>query len=398
MEKETLESFKPSRWLYIFLFVFYTIWILQAYGSIRYYIYFGTEDFKFNSGIELAYIILFLFSSIYAFYAVIKVLRGDKDCITAIKWALIFSLIYTLFNPVRAQIITNSTAVLIISFYLRPAFYLAFYLYLCLSKGIKERYPKSIRTFGISGWIWSTIAICYVALGVLLVYNQHETAVYCKKVDSGILSSLPKYYVCDGYIVFRSNRSWSECDKFTDSIDIDDELHLEPTLESDSRSNRIYLLSGWMINKSVRTHNYVVSRILGEMADELRETSFSDTIVNGNNVISTQFIKNDSIPTYYNVTTITEKSKIKATVLLTIEDSISDSRMLDTIIHSIRFDLKQILKSPKKISDKSYKNNIRNRVTQHYKQPCPDFTRSIFKSYTPRHICGIMLLQNQERV
>lgn len=137
-EKEKEIDFKPSNWLYIFLFIYYSIWLLQSYGAISHYITFGFDSFLAYGSVEWLCFGLFIVAGIYSFYAVIKTLRGDKDCMTSLKWSLMLVFIYTLMDSTRGQIPTYNIATWLAVFLIRPLFYLCFYLYLCFAKGFSR--------------------------------------------------------------------------------------------------------------------------------------------------------------------------------------------------------------------------------------------------------------------
>lgn len=230
MDSEETESidFKPSRWLYIFLFIYYSIWLMQSFGAISLYINYGFDDLHTFGPLEWCSGILFIIAGIFSFYGVIKTLRGDKDCITALKWSLILVLLYSLTNPIRGQIATYNILWWSIFFFSRPAFYLVFYLYLLFAKGIKRRYPKSERRFGPSGWVWSSLLTAFVGIGAYGAYLENKTSAYCKPVDTALLQLKPGE-ISDGYVVFNSVRKWTQWKNHTDTLYIE---HIDEILDT----------------------------------------------------------------------------------------------------------------------------------------------------------------------
>ncbi|MBD5371065.1 MAG: hypothetical protein HDR80_10150 [Bacteroides sp.] len=69
-------------------------------------------------------------------------------------------------NPTRGPIPAYSIAALLAAFFIRPLFYLAFYLYLCFAKDIKRRFPKAERRFGPSGWVWTGLTEAFLGVGI----------------------------------------------------------------------------------------------------------------------------------------------------------------------------------------------------------------------------------------
>lgn len=398
MEEDEIKSFTPSTCIYVFLFIYYTIWMWVAYGCIHYCYLFGFDEVYNFHLVDWVNYMLLLISSLYSLYAVIKLLRGDKDCISSIKWALIYSFLCTIINPLRAQIPTHDIATRLFVFLLRPSFYLVFFLYLCLSKGVKKRYPKESRKFGPSGWVWTTIIIGFTSTISFYIYDIHKRELYCKRIVTQGLA-LANDEICDGFVLFHSKRLWEKYQGKDDTIRIDEDVYLEPTLITENKRSKIILFSGYIIPKTTRTHNYIICRVLCNFSDNMHEMDYKDSTINNHHVISTLFVSGkDSVPTYYRVTTIHESKQIKACVLVSIEDSIMDPHFVDTIAATTEFNLKHILQRPNKINYRNKKYKIGNGVTQNYKNRKPHFARNFFKSDTPRKSFRIVSLQNKKRV
>lgn len=403
-EKEKEIDFKPSNWLYIFLFIYYSIWLLQSYGAISHYLTFGFDSFLTYGLVEWLYFGLFIIAGVYSFYAVIKTLRGDKDCITSLKWSLMLVFIYTLLDSTRGQIATYNIATWLAVFLIRPLFYLVFYLYLCFAKGIKRRFPKVERKFGPSGWVWVVLMIAFLCVGVYAGGQQYNVSKYCKPVDVASLN-LNKREVSDGYIVFKSDREWRKWTESADTLYIDDRIETLPTVMSTDSVSEIYISSGRCDKADARTYNQVIVSSLGSISKDkhgnygkMKEVSFTDTIVSGNRVMSTIYEKTiDSIPTYFDVVMITEVKSPKCSVIVRADKrSIETSWAID-FAHDIQFDLQNIAKGKDNEDCGNTKDKDSNRAAKRKQQTETNMFASFFHRVCPRHLFRIMTLKYDKR-
>ena len=82
MEKDDViddELFKPSRVLYVFLFIFYTVWIWNIYGYLKYCVVFGFDEFKSLDIFGWVSGALVLIISVVAFFSIIGKTGADWD-------------------------------------------------------------------------------------------------------------------------------------------------------------------------------------------------------------------------------------------------------------------------------------------------------------------------------
>lgn len=403
-EKEKEIDFKPSNWLYIFLFIYYSIWLLQSYGAISHYITFGFDSFLSYGLVEWLCFSLFIVAGIYSFYAVIKTLRGDKDCITSLKWSLMQVFIYTLMDPTRGQIPTYNLATWLAVFLVRPLFYLCFYLYLCFAKGIKRRFPKVERKFGPSGWVWVGLMIAFLGVGIYGGWQQYEISKYCKPVEVDCLN-LNKGEVCDGYILFNSDREWVKWKEGTDTLYIDERIETLPTLMSADSVSKIYISSGRCDKPDARTYNQVIVASLGFLSKsidgeygKMREVAFVDTIVSGNRVMSTIYETSfDSIPAYFDVVMITEVKSSKCCVIVRADKMPIEPFWAIDFANDVQFDLQKVSQSKDNKKSRNAKNKDSHRTAKRKQQTEANMFASLFHRIGPRHLLGIMTLKNDER-
>ena len=403
-EKEKEIDFKPSNWLYIFLFIYYSIWLLQSYGAISHYLTFGFDSFLTYGLVEWLCFGLFIIAGVYSFYAVIKTLRGDKDCITSLKWSLMLVFIYTLLDPTRGQLATYNIATWLAVFLIRPLFYLVFYLYLCLAKGIKRRFPKVERKFGPSGWIWVGLMIAFLCVGVYAGWQQYNVSKYCKPGDVASLN-LNKEEVSDGYIVFKSDRKWIKWTETADTLYIDDRIETLPTIMSADSISEIYIASGRCDKADARTYNQVIVASLGSLSKDkhgnygkVKEVSFTDTIVSGNRVMSTIYEATiDPIPAYFDVVMITEVKSPKCSVIVRADKQPIGANWATDFAKDIQFDLQKVAKGKDNEDSGDTKDKYSHRTAKRKQQTDANVLTSLFHGVCPRHLFRIVTLKDHER-
>ena len=403
-EKEKEINFKPSNWLYIFLFIYYSIWLLQSYGAISHYITFGFDSFLSYGLVEWLCFGLFIVAGIYSFYAVIKTLRGDKDCITSLKWSLMLVFIYTLRDPIRGQIPTYNIVTWLTVFLARPLFYLVFYLYLCFAKGIKRRFPKVERKFGPSGWVWVGLLIAFLGVRIYGRWQQYNIDKYCKPVMVDYLT-LNKGEVSDGYILFNSDRKWVKWEERADTLYVVKRIETLPTIMSADSVSKIYISSGRCDKADARTYNQVIVASLGSLYKnidgeygKMREVSFADTIVSGNRVMSTIYAtKVESIPMYFNVVMISEVKSPKCCVIVRADKMPIETFWAVDFAKDIQFDLQKISQSKDNENSRNAKNKNSHRTAKRKQQTEANMFTSLFHRIDPSHLLGIMTLKNDER-
>lgn len=403
-ENEKEINFKPSNWLYLFLFIYYSIWLLQSYGAISHYLTFGFDSFQAYGLIEWLCFGLFIVAGVYSFYAVIKILRGDKDCITSLKWSLMLVLIYTLLDPTRGQIATYNIATWLAVFLIRPVFYLVFYLYLCLAKGIKRRFPKVERKFGPSGWVWLGLMIAFLCVGAYAGWQQYNISKYCKPVDVALLK-LNKREVSDGYILFKSDREWTNWSEEVDTLYIEDRIETLPTIMSADSVSEIYIVSGRCDKADARTYNQVIVASLGSLSKnkhgnygKMKEVSFADTIVSGNRVMSTIYETTiDSISAYFDVVMITEVKSPKCCVIVRGDKRPIEPFWAVNFADNVQFDLQKVSHGKDNEKGSNTKNKDSKRTAYGKQKTNPNMFASLFHSICPRHLFRIVTLKYHER-
>lgn len=403
-EKEKEIDFKPSTWLYIFLFIYYSVWLMQSFGALSHYFLFGFDSFLKYGTVEWLCFVLFIIAGAYSFYAVIKTLRGDKDCMTSLKWSLVLVFIYTLMDPTRAQIPTYDLLTYCVVFFLRPIFYLIFYLYLCFAKGIKLRFPKSERKFGPSGWVWVGLMAAFVGVGIYGGWQQYQISKYCKRVDVESLNLSPGN-VSDGFVLFTSDRKWQKWAQPSDTLYIEDRIETLPTIMSEDSLSRIYIASGRCEIPDARTYNQVLVASLGTISTnsdgewgKLKEVSFTDSIISGKRLFSTIYETSvDSVPAYFDVVMVSELKSPKCCIIIRCDKNPIDCNWAFDFADGLNFDLQNVSKSKDDEDGNNSENKNPNRTAYGKNQSVSNMFASLFHCIYPRHLFRIVTLKYHKR-
>lgn len=380
------ELFKPSRVLYVFLFIFYTV----CYGHLKYCVVSGLEEFKGLDTFGWVSGALVLIISVVAFFSIIKTLRGDHDCITSLKWAIIYALIYSLLDPTRMQVPSYNMAIRLTVYSIKPAFYLVFYLYLSFSNSIKTRYPKQERRFGKSGWCWIGLTAILLGMSVWAGLKEHNINQYCRPVDIAQLKLYPGEHT-DGRIIFKDKGLWKRWDA---------DMALFPSLHSEDSIRQIFLLTGRCDKLTERIHNSIIVQALGHIKQPLTETAHLDSIINGNRVYATCFrASSDSIISSYSVLSISEGANSKGAVFMIYESQDNGLEAAESLAESIVFNLSGRL--PKKAIDKERCDDHKGEVSEWIKNsnnnPWPNLFSCTNKRLSPCQPLCVMLLEHYER-
>ena len=403
-EKDKEINFKPSNWLYIFLFVYYSVWLMQSFGALSHYFTFGFDSFLKYGTVEWLCFVLFIIAGAYSFYAVIKTLRGDKDCMTSLKWSLVLVFIYTLMDPIRAQIPTYDLLTYCVAYFMRPLFYLIFCLYLCFAKGIKRRFPNSERKFGPSGWVWVGLMAAFVGVGIYGGWHQSQISNYCKRVDVESLNLSPGH-VSDGYVLFTSDRKWQKWSEPSDTLYIEDRIETLPTIMSEDSLSRIYIASGHSEIPDARTYNQVLVASLGSISansevewGKLKEISFTDSIISGKRLFSTIYETSvNSVPAYFDVVMVSELKSPKCCIIIRSDKNPIDRDWAFDFADGLKFDLQNVSKSENDKDGGNSKNNKSHGTAQCKQEANPNMPATLLHGIRPCHLFGIVTLKNNER-
>lgn len=394
-EKELIEGcFKPSKWLYVLLFVFYTICICNIYNTIKYVWAFGFDEYADGSILDMICKAMMLLASIVSFYAIIKTLRGDSDCITSMKWALIYAMIYNLLDFSKMQIATYDLSVIWTIYLIKPTFYLTFYLFLCFSKSVRCRYAKEERRFGRAGWIWVAITIAFIGIIGVYGYMGYETTKYCTPIDVAELS-LRDNEVSDGMIIFNDDGVWEKC---KDTFVIDEaDCSCKATLSRNDSTAQILLMTGRCDKYSERLQNIFITNTLYMLDDSIAELEHLDTIVNNNRLLATRFEQfADSTSRYNTIVSLAEGENSKIAIFLIAEKQDNGLALAKRLATSVIFDVAS-RSIQKRINYKRRSHNqkkIRDGVENNHKKPRTELPGGFAHGHTPRHPLGEVLLKS----
>ena len=232
--------------------------------------------------------------------------------------------------------------------------------------------------------------------------KQYKIDQYCKKVDISQLN-LKKGEISDGYIIFNSDRKWTEWSQPKDTLWIDERIETIPTLMSVDSISMIYLASGQCLKPDARTHNRIIVASLeilrqNELNGDLKEIAFADTTVNGNQLMATSFeLSNDSIKAHLTVMHITDSISPKCGVFVRIDKEGYDLDWPVIFAKGIRFDLKNITEGKNDKKGDDTKHDHTYRIGNGNNQPYTYLLATFNKSSFPWFFIGVMHAKNRER-
>ena len=202
----------------------------------------------------------------------------------------------------------------------------------------------------------------------------------------------------DGFVAFKSNRTWSVSKEDTDTMYIEDKMFCEQTLESKDSLTSILLFSGRSEAHDVRIHNQVLPRFFGNIEEDVAETLFTDTIADDKRLIATQFkTLNGDDERSFTVATIFHLESPKSIVLASTVKGKDDLAWLKEIFESIRWDLKSIADTKHEKDGGDKKDDVTGRTGNGNKQSDADMLAGFFYRRTPSFLFGEMLLEHHKR-
>ena len=396
--EKKIELFKPSKWLYIFVFIYYSIWIIQGCWLVNHYYTYGLDEFNKYDPIDW----LFFPLVIFGLYAIIKTLKGDQDCITALKFSLIITCFYCILSIFQG----HSTYVSYLwnnGFFLYLLFYCLFFIYLCFSKSIRIRYPKYQRKFTPSGWIWSGLLIIFISWVSYGDYQRNLINDYCRKIEPENLL-LSKNEVSDGFTLFNSELDWKTSQNSDNPIFEDDILTVFYTLNSHDSKSSIHLLSGRSEENSQRIHNrivYLSSQLLNDHNEnyEVKEISFDDRNVKQGRLLTSKFeLTKDTTTSYGAVITLFDNKSPKICNFFYDSSEPIAKEHIDKLIDSIRFDLSTKQSNNDKKSDYA-QNRQTYRIGQCEYKTVTNVLSAFFNGILPgQFICKMFLKDNERHI
>ena len=242
----------------------------------------------------------------------------------------------------------------------------------------------------------------FMAIAVFSGIKQYKISRYCKKVDIS-QPNLQKGEISDGYILFNSDREWTEWSQPADTLWIDERIETIPSLMSVDSTSMIYLASGQCLKPDARTHNQIIVASLGilrqnELKGDLKEIAFSDTTVNGNKLMATSFeLSNDSIKAYFMVMSITDSISPKCGVFVRIDKEGYDLDWPVSFGKGIRFDLQNIAKGKDDEKGDNAKHSQAYRIGNRDNQPYAYLFATLDKSNLPWLFVRVMHTKDCER-
>ena len=224
------DATKPSLTFTVFLGIFFCYLFRITLGAISQFSnWIIPEIHQSNSAIvySIYYTVYFLWI-VFGFWSIILALKGAKNAISCLKLCLPFHFVSFLLSSLPKLSGVNILSLIILLF---P---LVFFLFLCFSKDIKERYPKNERKLGALGYIGIILYLISAFLFVRRVVADVSKRHYSKKVDPDKIE-LFSGELTDGRVIFKPLQEWY-LDSKSELNTVQDAFYFHDTISQSSIS------------------------------------------------------------------------------------------------------------------------------------------------------------------
>ena len=187
---------------------------------------------------------------VFGFWAIILALKGSRSAIPCLKLCLPFHFIALCFNGITRT--SNPSPGSIVFLLLILGFPLIFFIYLCVSKTIKEEYPKEERRLGFPGTIG---VLLYVLLGLIpgqIIVSSVKKGIGAKKIDISQIE-LHDNEMTDGRAIFAPKNTW-QLDSIATPLTTEDVFWFHDTI-----SNSIIIVTCSTEEYEPSRHFYILS-------------------------------------------------------------------------------------------------------------------------------------------
>lgn len=341
MEKEEIkvEEYKLTLQLTILLYFYFVVLMTLGASSLMHLFSYNFNYFILNSEIPWWAVIwdgaISTFSTLYGIKAITLALKGHRCAVSAMRWSLWMCFFYSFCGFYDRIGPAGMGYVMIVA--LLPVIYtFSFWLYMLLSKTIKNVYPKG----GRKKWFWGTFGKIlfwsYILWFATLIYRNIEIRNNSKQIPLSQIQ-LRKGEITDGFYKSTPLHTWHVLkNNSSDVIYITED------------SCRIHMASMLMDNSDRLTFNDILGQEMlsgGFFAGE--EIFHLDTILSAKKLYCSKYSitnKSDSLTEsfFMSAAYFDNKSK-KVAILSVIGDSTSliSKEELIQYMNSVTFDLKK---------------------------------------------------------
>lgn len=299
MEEEINNRKVPGFALSTFLFFFFYLLIRSIWSDIPSYYTALDAAIAEDEPIIITLIleVLNIVVVCLSFWSVIRILKGMRDGVTCMKWALFFSLVDAvyelLFKSLGKAITINWLLALPSVFHI--VFTVIFLTYLSRSKTVRIMYPLSWRKFSSGGWVWLLSLFMYLGLFTYFVLEQISLSQRTEEINVTSLS-LTGDSQCDGRILFKSTSDWEKTERTFEDADQEEYDVTYWKTTNDTLYSAVW--SG--ISQKARHFDFITLLMQSQIASDsllVREMSACDTIIQKNQYYMSQYLYEvDSVP------------------------------------------------------------------------------------------------------
>ena len=333
-----IDEFSPSLQFTVLLYLYFVVLLTLGASSLMHLISYGHNYFIINSNIPKWAVIwdgaISTLNILYGLKSITLALRGHRCAVSAMRWSLWLCFFYTTCEYLGRIGPAGMGFVLIVPL-IPILFSLFFWLYMLMSKSIRNQYPKAER----KKWIWGTLGKMLFWFLILKSVSVFYTRIVLEKNSQFIkpsLIQLNKGEITDGICVSHPLSSWivqkgSKTDQLYTTVD----------------SCRIHTGSTVMNNSDRLSFNVMLGQeLLSGGITKGQEFSYLDTVLLDKKLYCSRYsiIPRDSVGQTYFMSAALFDNKSKKVAFLSMVGKtpvlIPDEDVI-RYMKSVDFDLKQ---------------------------------------------------------
>lgn len=352
MEEEIIKRRVPGFVFSTFLFFLFYLLLRTIWNDIPLMFYRMTDAaIAEDEPLILCYIFaaLDLIMLCLSFWSIIRILKGTQDGLTCLRWTLwIYAIVafYHLMQDVWKIIYISWYCIL--PFGVQLLFALLFIIYTHKSSSIIELYPKSSRKYYPGGYIWLAFFVFSAGAFSYCAYSSITKQERAKPIDIDTLK-IPKGYLCDGRIMFKSDLTWKQSTMEILSVDLDT---LSTTLWTNTTDS---LKTCWIwggVSEKARHSDFIKILLQSKpVADSLYigEIASCDTTISGEQYYIEQYrYSSDSISHLWTFAVRFDSKSNKYCALSTYskKNAADEYNKAINTLQNVLFDLKPYIKKP----------------------------------------------------
>lgn len=192
----------------VMLCLFFCYLFRLSIGAISQFSHWIVPEIKLSDNptfFSIYYLVYFLWFA-FGFWSIVLALKSSKYAIPCLKLCLPYhflALLVSSLTKTRFICLNGSWLTLLI-----VLFPLIFYVYLCISKEIKETYPKKERRWGVPGYIGFILYLLLILIFAQRIMTDVSKRRNSCKIDTAKIE-LFENEITDGRVVFKPKETWT---------------------------------------------------------------------------------------------------------------------------------------------------------------------------------------------